>query len=140
MLVSGTPAWADVTTPATVSPLVKGQAAPYSGVLLSPPALAQIVAQQDTSVAAIQLAVQHQTSVDAAQLQYQIAQQATTCTTDKTDLQAQIDDGKNQINVLTTQLKKNTGGPGAPVWIGVGVVGGIVLSVLTVFAIGKASK
>jgi hypothetical protein len=139
MLVSSMPAWADATA-AAVSPISKGQTAPYTGVLLSPQALAQIVAQQDTVAAAMQLAVQHQSNIDAAQSQFQIAQQATTCTADKSDLQAQVDDDKKQINTLTVQLKHNTGGLGAPTWIGVGVVGGVALSVLTAFAISKVTK
>ena len=146
-LVASTPAWAADPTPdpapvasPTVSPLSKGQPAPYTGVLLSPEAVAQVVAQQDTAAAALKLAVQHQADIDAAQLQYQLAQLTTTCTADKNDLQAQVTDNKNQVNILTEQLKSNTGGPGAPVWIGIGAVGGIVVTLATVFAVSRVTK
>ena len=153
MLATSVPAWADppaptVTAPATlaapepppiISPLNKGQAAPWSGVLLSPPAVAQIVAQQDTAKAALLLAVQHQQELDAANQKYALDSAATTCNADKTVLQAQVTDGQKQEQVLTQQLKSVTGGPGAPVWIGVGFVGGVVVTVLTAFAISKAT-
>lgn len=146
LVATSVPAWAaDTTAPAptptpVIAPLQQGQVAPWSGVLLSPGAVAQIVAQQDTAQAALQLVVQHQVEIDQAQQKYALAVAATTCDADKQVLQAQVDDGKRQVTVLNDQLKKNTGGPGAPVWIGVGVVGGIVVTVLTVFAIGKVTK
>ena len=153
MLATSLPAWADppVTTtppvatataptpPPVISPLQKGQAAPYTGVLLSPPAVAQIVAQQDTAKAAAALALQHQGEVDAAQQKYALDSAGTTCTADKTILQAQVTDGQKQNQILTQQLKSATSGPGAPVWIGLGFAGGVVVTVLTVFAVSKAT-
>jgi hypothetical protein len=153
MVATSIPAWADATTPVTVvtptpvvvpspsiSPLTKGQPAPYVGVLMSPEAVAQLISQQDATVQALKLAVQHQVDLDAAQLKYQVAALNTSCTADKSDLQAQVDDGKKQVSVLTAQVKSNSGGLGAPIWLGIGVVGGIVVSVLTTFAISKATK
>lgn len=133
------PAWADDASP-TVTPLQKGQPAPYMGVLLSPEAVASVIAQKDAAAKAMALAVQHQADLDAAQLKYEIDQQTTTCNADKQILQVQVDDGKRQIIILNDQLKKQTGGPGAPVWIGVGFVGGVVTTVLTVFAVSQATK
>jgi hypothetical protein len=136
------PAWADEQAdPApVVSPLQKGQPAPYTGVLFSPQAVAIVIAQKDAAQKALELAVKHQADVDAAQLKFQIDTLTTTCNTDKAILQAQIDDGKRQINILNDQLRKNTGGPGAPIWIGLGFVGGVVTTILTVFAISQATK
>jgi|SRR5579863_1315644 len=157
MLATSLPAWADppVPTPApsvtataattaptpppVISPLNKGQSAPYTGVLLSPPAVAQIVAQQDTSKAALALAVQHQQELDAANQKYAVDSLTTTCTADKTVLQAQVTDGQKQNQILTQQLKSATSGPSAPVWIGIGFAGGVVVTVLTAFAISKAT-
>lgn len=144
MVATAVPAWADgpaVPTPAPViSPLNKGQPSPYTGVLFSPEAVAQVIAQQDTAVAALQLAVQHQADLDAAQLKFQVDTLTTTCTAAKSDLQAQLDDNLKQINILNDQLKKNTGGPGAGVWIGLGAVGGTVATILIAVAVSKTSK
>ena len=141
MLATSAPAWADgPTTAPTVTPLIKGQPAPYTGVLMSPEAVAQVIAQNDTAAQALKLAVQHQADLDAAQLKFQLDTLTTTCTADKNDLQAQVDDGKKQINILNDQLKKETGGPSPPVWIGLGAAGGVVATILIVFAVGKATK
>lgn len=139
------PAWATgpvtpaatTATPPVVSPIAKGQPAPYSGVLFSPPAVAQIVSQADAAQQALQLAVQHQLDMDGAQLTFQLAQLSTTCTTDKNDLQAQIADNQKQNTALQAQLKQSSSGPGAPVWIGLGAVGGIVVTVLLALAVSK---
>jgi len=142
MLATSVPAWADPpapTPPPIVTPLKQGQVAPWPGVLLSPPAVARVVAQQDTSSAAIALAVQHQAELDAAQKKYALDSATTTCTADKTVLQAEVTDYQKQNQILTDQLKKATSGPSAPVWIGIGVVGGVVVTVLTAFVVSKAT-
>jgi len=138
MLATSAPAWAD--PPAVVAPLDKGQPAPFPGVLFSPEAVAKVVAERDSAAQTLTLAVQHQADVDAAQLKFQIDRLTSTCVADKSILQAQVDDGKRQINILNDQLKKTTGGPSAPVWIGLGAVSGVILTVVTVFAVGQATK
>jgi len=137
---AASPATPVLTTPATVSPLNKGQPAPFTGVLLSPPAVAQIIAEHDTAGARLALAVQHQVQLDAAELKYQIDSLTTTCTADKSILLAQVDDQKRQVVILNEQLAKASGGWPPSVWIGIGAVGGVVLTVLTVFALGQVTK
>jgi len=153
MLVTASPAWASPPAPAApvatapaapspppvIYPLNKGQASPLTGVLFSPEAVASVIAQRDTAAAAAQLAVQRQQEVDAADKKYALDSSATTCTADKNILNAQLTDAQKQSQILQDQLKKNTGGPGAGVWIGVGFVGGVVTTVLTAFALSKAT-
>lgn len=148
-LATAVPAWADPpppavtvtapTPPPVISPLNKGQPSPFTGVLFSPEAVAQAIAQRDTATAAALLGIQHQKELDDAALKYAIDSAATTCTTDKNILGAQLTDAQKQNKILQDQLKQNTGGPGAPVWIGLGFVGGVVVTVLTVFAVSKAT-
>lgn len=104
---------------------------------MSPAAVAKVIAESDAATANQKIAVQHQADVDAAQLKYQTEQLTSTCTADKTDLQAQLTDNKNQVNILTNQLKKSSSPLGGAIWFGIGGGAGIVLTVLTVFAIGK---
>jgi hypothetical protein len=155
MLATTVPAWADPpkatvvtppppstaapTPPPVIFPLTKGQPSPLTGVLFSPEAVAQIIAQRDTAATAAQLAVQHQQELDAAAQKYALDSQQSTCDADKKVLGAQVLDLQNQNKILQDQLKKETSGPGAPVWIGVGVVGGVVLTVVTAFAITRAT-
>lgn len=127
------------TPPPVIIPLNKGQPSPLTGVLFSPEAVASVIAQHDTAAAAAQLAVQHQLEIDTAAQTYALATQQTTNDADKKVLGAQILDLNNQNKILQDQLKKNTGGPGAGVWIGIGVVGGVALTCLTAFAITRAT-
>ena len=139
MLATSAPAWADPpapppavtapTPPPVISPLNKGQPSPFTGVLFSPEAVAAMIAQKDTASAAAQLAVQHQKELDDAAMKYAIDSAATTCTTDKNILSAQITDAQKQNKIL----------PGAPVWIGLGFAGGVVVTVITAFAVSKAT-
>ena len=92
MLAMTVPAYADPPTAApVVSPINKDQPAPFSGILLSPPAAAMVIAAKDAAAASLKLAVQHQYEVDMAQMKFQLDQANTTCTGDKAVLQAQID-------------------------------------------------
>lgn len=145
MLVSSGHAWADPVVgpplpPPVVAPLTKGQAAPFTGVLLSPEAVAKVVAQQDAVAEHESLAVKHQADLDSVQLKFQIDQLTTTCTADKSILQAQVDDGNKRVQILNDQLKKSTGGPPASLWLGIGGAGGVVVTLLTVFAVSRATK
>lgn len=140
MLTLSMNAFADQISPAIIAPLQKGQPAPWTGVLISPQAVGQIVSQVDELKAQQDLAVQHQADVDAAQQKFQIDQLTTTCTGDKSVLQAQLTDANSQNKILTDQLSKTTGGPGAGLWIGLGAAGGIVVTLLTVFAVSKVTK
>lgn len=126
--------------PPVIAPLWQGQPAPFAGVILSPEATATVIAQKDAASKQLQLAVEERQALDAAQGTYQLKQQASTCTADKTVLQAQLTDAQKQYALIDAQLKKVDSAPSAPVWIGVGVVGGVVLTLLTVFAASKATK
>lgn len=130
----------DRERPPTIAPVNKDQPAPFAGILFTPEAVAKVIAQQDAQAQALKLAVQHQADVDAAQARYQLDSQATTYAADKDVLQAQLDASKQQYALVNEQLKRTTTSTPASVWIGVGAVGGVVLTVITVFAVSKASK
>ena len=139
MLATAVPAYADDVPigPPVVAPLDKGRPAPFTGVLLSPPAVAQIVAERDSVAARTAAEVYHQAQIDDANRRFDIDSLTSTCTTDKSILQAQVDEGKRQIVILNDQLKKTTSGPPATLWIGLGAVAGVALTVLTVFAVNQ---
>lgn len=126
--------------PPTIAPMWPDQPAPFSGVLLSPEATAVIIARADAIAKQLQLAIDHQRALDAAQQSFQLQQQASTCSADKSVLQAQLTDAQKQYDAINAQLKKVGSAPSAPTWIAVGAVGGIVLTVVTVLAVSKATK
>jgi len=155
MLSTSIPAWADgppaqivvppspvITAPAPlpiISPVQKGQPSPFGGILFSPEAIAKVIAKTDEAAALSKLAVQKQAEDDAARLKFQTDTLTSKCKEDKGDLQAQVDDEKRQITILDDQLKKAT----APhlsggTWFGIGVAGGVAVTVLTVVLLSKA--
>lgn len=141
MLAASVPAWADETLPPpVVTPLNKGQMAPYTGVLMSPEAVAQVIAEKESAAKALTLAVQHQAELDAAKLKFEVDRVTSTCDADKSILQAQVDDGKRRVNILNEQLEKQTSGPSPLGWVGIGAAGGVVMTLLTVFVVGQATK
>lgn len=142
MMATSVPAFADdpkPAEPAYVTPLNKGQPAPYTGVLMSPGAVGKIIAEKEAAIKALQLAVQHQADIDEAKLKFEIERLTTTCNTDKKILQTQVEEGRKRIDLLTEQLKKETGGVN---WgqVGVGVGVGIGMTLLGVFIVGAATK
>lgn len=125
---------------AVVTPLTKGQPAPFPGVLFSSDAVAKVISDKEALERSKTLAVQRQIDIGAAQLKFEIDKITSTCTADKTILQAQLDYQKNQVKILNDQIKKQSSGPGAPVWFAIGTGAGIVITVLTVFAVSQAQK
>lgn len=140
MLGYGARAQAEPKDSPNIAPVAKGQPAPFSGVVFSPEAVAKVVAQKDAAAAAQQLAVQNQAQKDAAELKFRIAEIMTSCTADKSIIQAQLNDSKRQVNILTEQLKKNSSGPSPVVWASIGAGSALVLTLVTVFVVSQASK
>lgn len=137
-----------VTTPATevdvgsaVSPMKKDDRAPFSGVLLSPRAIATILSQFRNQKEQTKIEVDHAVSVERAQQEYKISELKTSTETDKKILEAQLAARKKEILILDERLKKEESSKAnLPLWTGVGVGGGIAITILTVFAISSASK
>lgn len=158
------PSWADpITLPSTitlpelapvkgepdvgaaVSPLKKGQLAPFSGVLLSPRATATIVAQINSTTDRIKLEVDHAQAEAAAHCDYEVSEVKTHAEADGRVLQAQVDERDKRLAILNEQLKQEEANrTNTPLWVGLGagagVVVGIGLTVLTAYAVNRAAK
>jgi hypothetical protein len=126
---------------AATSPLRKGQPAPFTGVLLSPAAVASIIAEFKSFDGKIALEVDKAKKDAAASCDFTMKEAATACTTDKKILTAAIEARDSRINLLETDLKKTVDSmPSRTIWFGLGVVGGIVLTVATVYVVSQATK
>jgi hypothetical protein len=130
---------------AALSPMKRGQIAPFTGVLLSSRATAELIVQLNSIKDQIKIEVDRALSEERAQCDFKVSEVTTTLTADKKVLQANVDFQGKQISILTDQLKKeeqnrsNTG-----LWTGLGVAGGLVVGVgvtlLSVVVVGQASK
>lgn len=163
-LTAVAPSWADpVTLPSTItlpeqapvkgepdvgaaiSPLKKGQVAPFSGVLLSPRATATIIAQINSVTDRIKLEVDHARAEAAAHCEYEVSELKTHAEADTKVLQAQLDERDKRLTILNEQLKQEESNrTNTPLWVGLGtgagVVVGIATTVLAVYAVNRASK
>jgi polyhydroxyalkanoate synthesis regulator phasin len=131
-----------------VSSVRQGQAAPFSGVLMSPRATAKLIADLSGINEKIAIEVTKATNDLLAKNKFAMSEAETKCSKDKKVLQDEIDlrksDMKNdslEIDRLNAELKKKEiETPSRIVWSGIGFAGGIAITVLTVFAINKASN
>lgn len=126
---------------AALSPMKKGQTAPFTGVLMSPRATATIIAELNTLDDRIEIEVNKAKGNAKAQCDFNLAEQKTNSDADKGVLQAQLDDSKKQNSILNDALKKaNTDKPNVPLWTGLGAVGGVVATILVVFGVAQLTK
>lgn len=127
-----------------ISPMKKGQRAPFTGVLLSPEASANIIVEFETFQERIQLEVNKAIKQEQADCQKKTSDLEAASVADKKILQADIDEKERAISGLNLDVKKlkdEKAAAWAPTtWIGLGAAGGILLTVLTAFAISKATK
>jgi len=127
-----------------ISPMRKGQRAPFTGVLLSPEASANIIIEFETFQERIRLDVNKAIKQEQADCQKTMSDLAAKAAADKKILQANIDQkGRtiSDLNVEVKKLKEEKATEWSPTaWIGIGAAGGILVTVLTAFAISKATK
>ena len=127
--------------PGLLAPLNKGQISPFSGILFSPRAAASVATDLSTLKDKIKIEVDAAVKSTEAKKDFAYNELNTVCISDKTKLNATIDSNQKKILDLETDLKKaQETVANKPMWIGFGVVGGIVLTVATAFAISSVSK
>jgi hypothetical protein len=131
----------EVDPGAAISPMKKGQKAPFTGVLLSPEAVATVITEIKSLDDKIKLEVQRVTSLQQEQCRKEKTDLQIRSDADKKILQSDIDDKLRTINLLEENLKKEQEDrPNKVVWAGLGAAGGIAVTILTAFAISKVTK
>lgn len=130
--------------PGKITPLKKGQAAPYPGVLFSPKAAAVVAAELSTMKDKTKIEVAAAVGSAEAKKDFKIAEINAACKADKTALNAQIDEKDKTIAFLTKELKvKEEDAPSRTVWGSIGFVAGVAVSAVFVFlasGIGSSAK
>jgi len=126
---------------AAVSPMKKGQTAPFTGVLFSPKATATVITELDSVSDRVAIEVAKSTEDLTAKADFVLNETKTQCTTDKKIISASADARSAQIKLLEDVLKKKEdAAPSRTFWAGLGFMGGVGVAVLTVFGVSKASK
>lgn len=124
-----------------LSPMRRGQKAPFTGVLLSPAAAADVIVEIESIEERIHIEVSRAIKAEQAEHEKKIEILKTTSTSEKSMLQASIDKKNKDIGDLNAELEKSKKAQTNPfLWTGIGFAGGIVVTVLTVFAVSQATK
>lgn len=133
---------ANETDPGNViSPMKKGQLASFTGVLLSPQAVATIIAELGSVDEKIKIETDKAVGKCVAESDFNFKEAQSKNLADKKILQASIDEKLNRIQILQDEIKKKEEEKTNPyLWTGIGFAGGVAITVLTAFAISQATK
>jgi hypothetical protein len=131
----------EVDVGAAISPMKKGQVAPFTGILLSPKAAATVIAELNNFEARVKVEVDHAVAVNQAQCDFKLSEQKTTADADKKVLNAQLEERNKRIDILNGIIKKQEEDrPNVMLWTGLGVAGGVIITLGTVLVVGVAQK
>jgi hypothetical protein len=119
---------------ATTAPLERGDKAPFTGVLLSPLAVATIVAERDAFDERIAIEVRKAKAECQARCDHKLRGQRIGCDADKKTLKASLDERKKRIDVLQRTIadEEKKSKPNVWLWAGGGALTG-ALSTVGVF-------
>ena len=132
----------------TISPMRKGQVAPYSGVLFSQPASARIISELNSVKEKVKVEVEKSLTGAVADKQLEIDTLNREYKKSKDILDAQLVGKTNTIVRLEKDLKESedkikkieSSIPNRSTWFMLGFAGGVVLTVGVSFAIAYAIK
>jgi sensor c-di-GMP phosphodiesterase-like protein len=136
MLCTSTPCYAD---PPVITPIAKGQAAPFAGVLLTPEAVAQIIATSSDCKRRIAVETEHATEIQKATDAKIIADAQADAERDRKIFKANIVSKDGQIKDLSEALKSSESARNNTwLWVSGGVLSGMLLAVGTVVIVNSA--
>ena len=124
-----------------ISPLKKGQPAPFSGVLFTPRAAASVATEISTFRERSRIEITAAVASAEAKKDFKYDEAAAACKTDKNVLRTAVETERNRSILLEKEFKKlKDEMPSKNLWLGIGVLGGATLTLLTVFAVSRATK
>ena len=124
-----------------ISPMKKGQKAPFTGILLSPAAVAKLVVDLQNQQNEANIQIKKAVDTQKAQDQLKIDDLTGQVVYLKTTTDTQLKNRNDEINTLTKRLQESEQSkPNLPIWIGGGAVAGIVLTVVLVVAVNQTKK
>lgn len=127
-----------------ISPLRKDQPAPFTGVLFSPRAAATMVTDVATLGDKVTLEVNKAVGDVTARKDFEIKEAAAAARADKAILQAGVEARDARIKALQDDLRASeaarAAAPNRSTWAGVGFVGGLLVTLATVFVVNISAK
>lgn len=126
-------------TPPIITPLTKGQPAPFAGVLLTPEAVAKVIAEAQDCPKRVKIEADHARDVQKAEDDKVLADVRADAERDKKVFQAGIVARDGQIKDLTSALQKSENARKDNwLWVGGGALVGVLVTVGTVVLVSSA--
>jgi hypothetical protein len=142
--VPTTSASVDPAQGAVISPLRKGQRAPFTGVLLSPEAAARVIVNQQMVPQQIAIEVDRAKQTCQAEADKKYADLDATCKSDRdvanAKLKAAAAENAKLLKLSQDYEKKLNSQISPGVWIGLGIVGGVVATLGTVYVVTRVTN
>ena len=118
---------------AAISPMKKGQTAPFTGVLLSPKAVATVTVELQSIAEKVKIEVSRATDEATARCDARVNEEKIKAEAGVKILNAQLESRLAENKILTDRLEKEEKSkPNLMLWTGGGVVVGVALTVLVV--------
>lgn len=128
-----------ISTTPMVAPLKAGDRAPFDGVLLNPQAVASVVATIDNIPNQISVETKKATATADASCSLKITNVTIELEYQKKVADLRIKNQDQQIELLTKEIKANEIQKTSNwIWLGIGVVGGVLLTSGTLYLISAA--
>lgn len=126
---------------AVITPMKKGEKAPYTGVLLSPKSTASILVQLKSIDEKVKIEVNKARGEEKAQCTKDLSDQKVAYETDNKVLSATIVEQTKRIEIVEKKLKDaEKSRPNIALWTSLGAVGGVIVTSLTFFAVSQAIR
>ncbi len=122
-----------------ITPVAKGAPAPYAGVLLTPEAVARVIAEAKDCPKRAAVEADRARGEQKAQDDKTLADARSDAKRDKEVLQAGLDQRDGNIKDLTSRLQASESARGNTwLWAGGGILGGALIVTLSIVAVGAA--
>jgi len=124
-----------------ISPMKRGQRAPFSGVLFSPSAVATTIVEFESFEERLHIEIMKSVAEERAAGDKRLSDANAIAVADKKVLQSNFDAAKREATAFKIELKDlKDSQPNPYLWAGLGGAGGIVFTLLTVFAVTQITK
>lgn len=126
------PVLGEISVGEAISPMRKGQLAPFTGVLLSPAAIAKVMTEINSISETIQIEVEKSKKEELVKCDYKIQSAILPLKSDVKILNASLEEKKKRIDELNKVVKEQSENQtDTTLWVTLGIGGGFLLGALT---------